>query len=77
VLPAGVSASAACTGRVTILVKYGRQLIARATATLGADCQYTRVQRVQRTGNMNVVAYYGGNTLLTKRRSGTILIRIR
>jgi uncharacterized repeat protein (TIGR01451 family) len=77
VLPAGITASTACTGSVTILVKHGQQLIARATATLGRECQYTVSKHVQRTGSMNVVAYFGGNTLLTRRRSGTILIRIR
>jgi hypothetical protein len=81
--PAGVSRSAACTGRVTVQVKAGRNTISTRQARVRSDCafrssvSFAATRRFGRHTRLRVLVRFAGNALLAARRAVLKTIRIR
>lgn len=80
--PSGVSATAGCTGRVTLTFKRGKKTVKRAKATLRSNCTYsvkTTFKTLKAAGGkagvLRVTASFGGNDALeTAKKTGTVRV---
>jgi hypothetical protein len=79
-LPKGLTNGAACSGKVTVLIKRGRKTVSTARTSVFAGCSWkTSVRLANRKavpghGSLSVTVSFGGNTLLTSRKNKSFTI---
>jgi hypothetical protein len=74
-LPKGIKNGAACSGKITVLIKRGRKTVTTTRSSVFAGCSWKASVRlanhkaVPGHGTLSVTVSFGGNTLLTSRKN--------